>query len=600
MLPHDTPDAVATVVASIKITLTAEAARMPTATPTHTAPPTATATPTDTPTPTPLPPPRLEGQILDAVSSDPLPGAQVAAGERQTTTDSEGRFLFTDLAPGQYTVLVTSADHDPVLSGIVDLRAGGQAVVDAALPAVGTGEYPRDPMASNQIDPAGAPTAQEAERLARLQGFQGEVVSVGEVMLEGEYLVNYKKGDTIRSAMATLNHPAWELVDEAGQAWYIIRVCGNLAVVRAPQVEVPVQCVARPNPVVTVGSQAVNAYTCPSETCSVAVELPAGWHGVALACAPGCGWLRVQCPGVDGSCWVRRDWLQTWGELAELPVVPVAVSGQIAFFSDRDSPGYGEIFLMNPDGSHQVRLTSDLRLPPVSRGSASWVISLRWSPALRRFFFNSGNNGRFYTVHADGSGGMLVAEKIVGIDTAPDGQQIVSAIYGITSYRSDIVIMSTDATGRTILTNDAVRASLGLAPDSQLLGPTWSPDGSAIAFYSHSPDHICVLNVDRSGPRVLASEMYSTAGLHMDWSPDGRHILFPEVAQVGILDVTSGNIRYLAEDGTHATWSPDGSRILVSRPFSGKEAQIWVLDADGSGLTQLTFEGLNCCPVWLP
>ena len=87
-------------------------------------------------------------------------------------------------------------------------------------------------MASNQIDPAGAPTAQEAERLARLQGLQGEVVSVQEVTLEGEYLVNYRQGDAIRAAMADLHHPAWELVDEAEQAWYIVRVCGNLAVVR--------------------------------------------------------------------------------------------------------------------------------------------------------------------------------------------------------------------------------------------------------------------------------------------------------------------------------------------------------------------------------
>ena len=81
--------------------------------------------------------------------------------------------------------------------------------------------------------PLAHPTAQEAERLARLQGLQGEVVSVQEVTLEGEYLVNYRKGDAIRAAMATLHHPAWELVDEAGQAWYIVRVCGNLAVVRA-------------------------------------------------------------------------------------------------------------------------------------------------------------------------------------------------------------------------------------------------------------------------------------------------------------------------------------------------------------------------------
>ena len=199
-------------------------------------------------------------------------------------------------------------------------------------------------------------------------------------MLEGEYLVNYKKGDAIRSAMATLHHPAWELVDEAGQAWYIIRVCGNLAVVRAGSVKVPAELVAQPNPVVTIGSQAVNAYTCPGETCSVAVELPAGWHGVALECAPGCVWLRVQYPGIDGGCWVRHDWLQTWGELAELPVVAVAASGQIAFFSDRGSPGYGEIYRISADGSG---LTTDLQPPDTqhtarrrARGGWFWLVGL--------------------------------------------------------------------------------------------------------------------------------------------------------------------------------------------------------------------------------
>jgi formylglycine-generating enzyme required for sulfatase activity len=311
VVPSATPDLVAAAVESIKMTIAAEA--------THT--PTATATPADTATPTLPPPSQLAGQVLDEDSGQPLTGAQVAVGERQATTNSEGRFLFADLSPGQYTVLVTSTDHDPILSGIVDVRAGEQVVVDAALPAAGTGEYPRDPMASNQIEPAGAPSAQEAERLARLQGLQGEVVSVREVTLMGEYLVNYRKGDAIRAAMATLHHPAWELVDEAGQAWYIVRVCGNLAVVRPAHPPVPAQCVATPHPVVTVGDHALSAYACPSETCAVVAELAAGWHGITLACASGCDWLQVQCPGTAGGCWVRREWLQTWGDLARLPTI---------------------------------------------------------------------------------------------------------------------------------------------------------------------------------------------------------------------------------------------------------------------------------------
>jgi len=591
-----TPLATWTPVPTLAPTLTATPLPSPTATSLPS--PTATSLPSSTATPPSLS--QLVGQVLDETSGQPVAGASVVVGEQQATTDQGGRYLFSDLPPGRYTVLVSAAERDPVLSGIVYVGAGEQATVDAALPAVGTGEYPRDPMASNQIDPAGAPTAQEAERLARLQGFRGEVASLREVTMEGEYLVNYKKGETIRAAVAKLHHPAWELLDEAGQTWYIVRVCGNLAVARPAQVEVPAQCVARPHPVVTVGDQAVKGYACPSETCQVTADLPAGWHGVALACAPGCGWLQVQCPDVTGGCWVRRGQLEIGGDLAALEVIPVAVSGQIAFFSDRDSPGYGEIFLMNPDGSGQTRLTSDLHLPAVMLGGADWAISLRWSPDRRQFFFNTGYYGRFYRVNADGSGGMLVAEQIMGIDLSPDGQRIIASVYQGPPYGNDIVIMNAEATSRTIVTNEAARASLGLGADSRLLGPTWSPDGSRIAFYSHSPDSVCTIGIDGSNPSILASEMYRIAGAHMDWSPDGKYILFPETSQVGILDVVSGRIRYLVDDGLHATWSPNGSRIVLSRPFGGKEAQIWVVKADGTGLTQLTFDGKNCCPVWLP
>jgi formylglycine-generating enzyme required for sulfatase activity len=132
-------------------------------------------------------------------------------------------------------------------------------------------------------------------------------------------------------------------VDEAGRAWYIVRVCGNLAVVRTGQAEVPAQCEATPYPLVSVGDQPLSAYACPSETCGVVAELATGWHGVALACAPGCDWLQVQCPDAIGSCWVFLEWLQTWGDLARLPVVPhgdmvYVPAGEFQMGCDKSNP----------------------------------------------------------------------------------------------------------------------------------------------------------------------------------------------------------------------------------------------------------------------
>ena len=49
-------------------------------------------------------------------------------------------------------------------------------------------------------------------------------------------------------------------------------------------------------------------------------------------------------------------------------------------------------------------------------------------------------------------------------------------------------------------------------------------------------------------------------------------------------------------------WSPDGTRIaFIGRPGGSENAEIWVMDADGAGITQLT-DNLDSegCPLWSP
>ena len=619
--PADTPDVIATQVARMRATsaagtatAVAAAAETTTAlaathTPTHTATPTPTATdtpaPTPTLTPTPLPPSALQGQVLDESSGQPVEGAQVAAGKWLTATDASGHFIFPNLPPGQYTVLVTAEDYDPVLSGIVEVSAGEQTVMDAALPPAGAGQYPEDPMATNQIDPAGAPTAQDAERLARQQGFQGEVASIQPVTLSGEYLVNYRKGDAIHSALATLHHPAWELVGSDARSWYVVKVCGNLALARVPSVDIPAKVEAQPHPVVTVGDSAIAACADPSEPCDVVVELPAGWHGIALACSEECEWLQVQAAGVAGGCWVPRDQVEALGALNALPTVSQAAGGKIAFFSDRDrEPGWVDIYVMNPDGSQQERITSGLEVvAPSDHGLSGLEGRLDWSPAQHRFFYLSlplGQGSALHSIGMDGHGNTFVTDRVLQVfDLSPDGKRIA---YGTSGTPLEIAVLNLDSSDGKALTNQTTREILGIRPDSFLLGPAWSPDGKQIAFYSAADGSLSMIRPDGSEPVRLSADIGVRGAIKIDWSPDGRHLAFAILDQqppgwdLGTLEIDSGQVHKLVEDGYAPAWSPNSSQIAFQR----SDGHIWVVNADGTGLTQLTFSGQNCCAVWMP
>jgi hypothetical protein len=626
-VPTETSDDVGTEVARIRATAiaataTAAAAQTATAlavtqTPTDTATPTATATETPSPTatftPTPLPPSTLQGQVLDEDSGQPVTGAQVTArGWFTTTTDSDGRFVFSDLPLGQYTVLVTATDHDPALSGIVQVSAGEQTVVDATLPAAGAGEYPEDPMATNQIDPAGAPTAKDAERLARQQGFTGEVTSTQPVTLTGAYLVNYRKGDTIRSALATLHHPAWELVDEAGRAWYIVRVCGNLAVVRPPQVEVPAQCVATPHPVVTVGDAAIVGYACPSEGCELVAELPAGWHGIALACSSGCTWLLVQQPARNSECWIPAIAITVHGNLARLPERGLS---RIAYVG-----ADGNIWTVNPDGSEQRQLTEtgDCHKP-------SWS----WSGDRIAFIRGQvgppdmGYHGELWIMDSDGTHKAKVTTDVMvavgGPSWSPDDTMLAFS-------RSEILptIYLLDLSDRS-----QTRLALGM-------DPAWSPDGAKIAFWwavneetlqpqtkqtpTSSPTErayyryqIFLVDVQTGEETILSS---LTGDTRPAWSADGRQLAFSSFCSSSNDScMRQGGIFASSSDGTNRmqltywedaaisvwslapTWSPDGKEIAYVEGFYSDDPAIHVMSSGGKTSRRLV-PGTD--PAWQP
>src|SRR5437762_2702305 len=93
---------------------------------------------------------------------------------------------------------------------------------------------------------------------------------------------------------------------------------------------------------------------------------------------------------------------------------------------------------------------------------------------------------------------------------------------------------------------------------------SWSPAGERIAFEKRT-GAISVLGLGRfgGGIRELVHVETGTVTELGDWSPDGRQLVFARDGHIHVLDVESGEIRYLAE-GDHPTWSHDGLEIAYA------------------------------------
>jgi TolB protein len=155
---------------------------------------------------------------------------------------------------------------------------------------------------------------------------------------------------------------------------------------------------------------------------------------------------------------------------------------------------------------------------------------------------------------------------------------------------SDIWVVQPDGKQPTKLTKDDINENID---------PAWSPDGSKIAYsrgYGGSLHEIWVMGANGSSPKAL------TAGFIDEWpawSPDGTKLAFASTRpltgssnnrHIWVMNADGSNLYQLTDDsttvnawGTRPDWSPDGTRIAFD---DGRD--VYVMDADGSHVTRLT------------
>ena len=159
--------------------------------------------------------------------------------------------------------------------------------------------------------------------------------------------------------------------------------------------------------------------------------------------------------------------------------------------------------------------------------------------------------------------------------------------------RHEIYTMNSDGANPTRITHDPTSA----------LSPTWSPNGRQIAFHSRRgsqvvPDsNIWVIDTDGKNLRQLTH--HPEWDNYPDWSPDGLQIAFdsdrlskegePPRTEIYVMDADGGNVTQVTDLGfaSKPRWSPDGEWILFEGIID-QGRQIYAIRPNGTGLWQVS------------
>jgi len=239
-----------------------------------------------------------------------------------------------------------------------------------------------------------------------------------------------------------------------------------------------------------------------------------------------------------------------------------------------------QICLMNADGTNRTQLTDF--------DATAFYPSI--SPDGTTIYFSAKQPSEFdiYSISVDGGKATKLTNGIGSLyapELSPNGEWII-----FTNNGNGLWLMRPDGKNPHPLTN------------RDDIDPTWSSDGSMIAFASSRAGarQLFVMNAD--GTTIRQATNLDFMGGRSSFSPDGTKLTFYRgpagdhniyvinIDGTGLVQLTNGG------DNLGPSWSPDGNWVAFTS-FRDGNNEIYIIHPDGTGLTRLTN---NLISDWQP